>query len=98
LIRAAASTQPLDGYRDPGNKKEDVRMDEESKGNPTKKKRQTFRLGDTVRIVSGPFVSFTGKIEGINQTKALLKVKVAIYGRNKPIKLNFSDVENVSAS
>jgi|SRR5687767_6455262 len=61
------------------------------------KKNQTFRLGDTVRIVSGPFVSFTGKIEGINQEKALLKVKVAIYGRNKPIKLNFSEVENVSA-
>ena len=73
-------------------------MDEKSKGNPTRKKRQTFRLADTVRIVSGPFVSFTGKIEGINQAKALLKVKVAIYGRNKPIKLNFADVENVSAS
>jgi transcriptional antiterminator NusG len=54
-------------------------------------------LGDTVRIVSGPFVSFTGEIEGINQDKALLKVKVAIYGRNNPIKLNFSEVEKVAA-
>ena len=73
-------------------------MDDELKGKPNRRKRQTFRLGDTVRILSGPFVSFTGKIEGINQDKALLKVKVAIYGRNKPIKLNFSDVEDVSAS
>ena len=73
-------------------------MDDELKGKPNRRKRQTFRLGDTVRILSGPFVSFTGKIEGINQDKALLKVKVAIYGRNKPIKLNFSDVESVSAS
>ena len=73
-------------------------MDEQRQGMPTSRKRQTFRLGDTVRILSGPFVSFTGKIEGINQDKALLKVKVAIYGRNQPIKLNFSDVENVSAS
>ena len=63
-----------------------------------KPKYQTFRLGDTVRIVSGPFVSFTGKIEGINQSKALLQVKVIIYGRNKPIKLNFADVEVVSTS
>ena len=70
-------------------------MDDELKGKPNRRKRQTFRLGDTVRILSGPFVSFTGKIEGINQVKALLKVKVAIYGRNKPIKLNFSDVERV---
>ena len=72
-------------------------MDEKPQGRPTKRRPQTFKLGDTVRIVSGPFVSFTGKIEGINQAKALLKVKVAIYGRNNPIKLNFSDVENVSA-
>ena len=33
-------------------------MDEEFKGEPAGKKRQSFRLGDTVRIVSGPFVSF----------------------------------------
>ena len=71
-------------------------MDDELQGRPNRRRRQTFRLGDTVRILSGPFVSFTGKIEGINQDKALLKVKVAIYGRNKPIKLNFSDVERVS--
>ena len=73
-------------------------MYEDLKNNPKKGKLQTFRLGDTVRIVSGPFVSFTGKIEGINQVKALLKVKVAIYGRTKPIKLNLADVENLSAS
>ncbi|PYS63639.1 MAG: hypothetical protein DMF76_06480 [Acidobacteria bacterium] len=70
-------------------------MDDELQGRPNRRKRQTFRLGDTVRILSGPFVSFTGKIEGINQDKALLKVKFAIYGRHKPIKLNFSDVERV---
>lgn len=62
----------------------------------SKRRPQTLRLGDTVRIVSGPFVSFTGRIEGINQAKALLKVKVAIYGRNNPIKLKFSDVEKTS--
>jgi len=73
-------------------------MDGELKRRPTKRKPQTFRLGDTVRILSGPFVSFTGKVEGINQAKALLKVQVAIYGRNEPIKLNFTDVENVTAS
>ena len=70
-------------------------MDDELQGRPNTRKRQTFRLGDTVRILSGPFVSFTGKIEGINQDKALLKVKVTIYGRHQPIKLNFSDVERV---
>ena len=72
-------------------------MNEKSRENPTQKNRRTFRLGDTVRIVSGPFVSFTGTIEGINQKKTLLKVKVAVFGRNEPIKLNFADVELVPA-
>lgn len=63
-----------------------------------KGKNQILRLGDTVRIMSGPLVSFTGQIEGINQAKALLKVKVEIYGRNKPIKLHFTDVEVVEGS
>ena len=58
-------------------------------------RRFTVRLGDTVRIRSGPFASFTGKVEGINQAKALLKVMVNIFGRAKPIKLSFLDVEKV---
>ena len=58
-------------------------------------RRFTVRLGDTVRIKSGPFAAFTGKVEGINQAKARLKVMVNIFGRAKPIKLSFLDVEKV---
>jgi transcription termination/antitermination protein NusG len=66
-------------------------------GIPNKKNsRFTFRLGDTVRIKSGPFASFTGKVEGINQAKSLLKVMVNIFGRAKPLKLRFLDVEKVA--
>ena len=82
----------MDSYPYKSYDQEEMEMDKE------RKKHQTFRLGDTVRIISGPFVSFTGKIEGINQSKALLLVKVAIYGRSKPIRLNFADVEVMSAS
>ena len=59
---------------------------------------QTFRLGDTVRILSGPFAAFTGSIEGINQAKRLLKVRVEIFGRETPVKLGYADVEKVSFS
>ena len=59
---------------------------------------QTFRLGDTVRILSGPFAAFTGSIEGINQAKRLLKVRVEIFGRETPVKLSFTDVEKLSFS
>lgn len=65
-------------------------------GLPGKKNsRFVFRLGDTVRIKSGPFAAFTGKVEGINQAKSLLKVTVNIYGRATPVKLRFLDVEKV---
>ena len=67
-------------------------------GIPTKKGSSfTFRLGDTVRIKSGPFTAFTGKVEGINQSKSLLKVIVNIFGRSRPVKLRYLDVEKVSA-
>ena len=55
----------------------------------------TFRLGDVVRIKTGAFAAFTGRIEGINQAQRLLKVVVEIFGRVTPIKLKFSDVEKV---
>ena len=53
---------------------------------------QTFMLGDTVRIKSGPFAGFAGRVEGINQAKALLKVRVEIFGRETPVRLKYSDV------
>lgn len=56
----------------------------------------TFRSGDTVRIRSGAFASFAGKIEGINQARQLLKVGVEIFGRATAIKLKFSEVDKVS--
>ena len=55
----------------------------------------TFRLGDAVRIRTGAFAAFTGRIEGINQARRLLKVVVEIFGRVTPIKLKFSEVEKV---
>ena len=71
-------------------------MEDNREFDPNRRKRQIFRLGDTVRIVYGPFGSFKGRIEGINQAKSLLKIKVAIFGRDKPLKLNFRAVEKVS--
>lgn len=55
----------------------------------------TVRLGDMVRIKSGAFAAFAGRIEGINQARSLLKVKVHIYGRPYPVTIKFSDAEKV---
>jgi transcription termination/antitermination protein NusG len=59
---------------------------------------QTFRLGDPVRVLDGPFAAFTDDIEGINQARRLLKVRVEIFGRTVPIKVGFADAEKVSFS
>ncbi|HEX8163205.1 MAG TPA: KOW motif-containing protein [Pyrinomonadaceae bacterium] len=58
-------------------------------------RRRVYRLGDVVRIRTGAFASFTGRIEGINQSRLLLKVAVEIFGRQAPVKLSFKDVEQV---
>ena len=55
----------------------------------------TFHLGDMIRIKAGPFAAFTGRIEGINQSRGLLKIKVNIYGRTQPAKIKFSEVEKI---
>ena len=59
------------------------------------RQKTVFRLGDMVRIKAGPFTAFTGKVEGINQSKFLLKVKVEMFGRVTPVKVHFSEVEKL---
>ena len=54
-----------------------------------------FRLGDTVRLKSGPLAAFSGKVEGINQAKQLLKVVLMIFDQSKTVKVKFSEVEKV---
>ena len=58
-------------------------------------KKVIYRLGDMVRIKAGPFAAFTGKIEGINQARTLLKVKVEIFGRITPVDVSFSEAEKL---
>ncbi len=56
-------------------------------------KAQTFRVGEVVRIISGPFASFTGRVEGINRAKGLVKVSVRMLGEVQAVKVRFADIE-----
>jgi transcriptional antiterminator NusG len=52
-----------------------------------------FRVGDPVRVTDGPFNTFTGFVQEVNQEKMKLKVMVSIFGRKTPVELDFSQVE-----
>jgi transcriptional antiterminator NusG len=57
------------------------------------KPKTEFRLGETVRIVDGPFSNFTGQVEEVNEDRSTLKVMVTIFGRATPVELEFLQVE-----
>jgi transcription termination/antitermination protein NusG len=52
-----------------------------------------FIIGETVKVIDGPFNSFTGVIEEVNEEKKKLKVMVKIFGRKTPLELSFMQVE-----
>ena len=52
-----------------------------------------FVVGETVKVVDGPFNGFNGTIEGINEEKKKLQVMVKIFGRKTPLELSFMQVE-----
>jgi transcriptional antiterminator NusG len=52
-----------------------------------------FIIGETVKVIDGPFNSFSGVIEEINEEKKKLKVMVKIFGRKTPLELSFMQVE-----
>jgi transcription termination/antitermination protein NusG len=59
------------------------------------KVRIEYQLGETVRVVDGPFTDFLGKVDEINAEKGKLKVLVNMFGRETPVELDLLQVEKV---
>ena len=52
-----------------------------------------FDKGENIRVVSGPFATFVGMVDDVNEDKGKLRVLVSIFGRSTPVELDFTQVE-----
>lgn len=60
------------------------------------KPKVAFSVGDVVRVVSGPFENFDGRIDEVNVDRGKLRVQISMFGRNTPVELDFEQVEKSS--
>jgi len=66
---------------------------EEAAAQPKQKIKVDYEIGDAVKVLDGPFASFTGTVEELDFERSRVKVSVSIFGRATPVELEFEQVE-----
>ena len=69
-------------------------MQQMQEGVEKPKPKVLFEVGEKVRVIDGPFNDFNGSVDEVNYERNKLRVSVQIFGRDTPVELEFSQVEN----
>ena len=100
LYHMIKNIQKVTGFLGPTGAPAPVSEDEINKilgrikeGTLAPKSEVTFDIGEQVKVCEGPFASFTGLVEEVDEEKSRLKVSVSIFGRPTPIELEYNQVE-----
>jgi transcriptional antiterminator NusG len=99
------NTPKVTGFLGPGGKPQPIpdaqaaRMldttDEAAAHAPKQKINVDYEIGDSVKVLDGPFASFNGVVEELDFDRGRVKVSVSIFGRATPVELEFEQVERV---
>ncbi len=85
----------LKAYRDREVRNLVTLVESVSAGRPAAHLNHLYSMDELVRIRSGPFASFTGRVAEVDQDDSTLQVRVYIMCREQPVKLRFLDVEKI---
>ena len=104
IYHLVKNTPKVTGFLGSGNKPQPISEKEasryfggveEAKAAPRKDISVDYEIGDSVKVLDGPFASFNGVVEELDFDKAKVKVSVSIFGRATPVELDFEQVELV---